>query len=247
MTALQSLTRIAFRSGQGPRFFDHQLVQLPRLQSIVHDSVPCRDGACLWLSRLPADMGSLTSTLRHLNLCRNGLTHFPPALCQRVALEHLDADGNNFAVLPAAITALSRLTELVLGRRPAVQKRPCGSFFPEARALDVRVLGDLSASPALRILSFHKCEVTLCESVLGAVRHASLASIAFELSHPAPGCALAALQLAQALSQLGRGRVLRFAVPRRYGQYVEQELQSAQALPPIYRLKVALQLCGLES
>ena len=176
VTALQSLTRITFSRGRGPPFFDHQLVQLPRLQCIVYKNCWLPDGgACMWLSRLPADMGSLTSALRQIRLRGLGLTHFPLALMQLVALEHLDAESNEFAALPAAITALSRLTELVLGRGFD------GDMLQQhtKRPLDVRALGDLSAFPALCRLSFSYCEVMLCEAVLGAVRHASIERIAF--------------------------------------------------------------------
>ena len=73
VTALRSLTRIEFLGSQGPRFFDSQLVELPQLQNAVFETGGSRDdifydttdelrgsGLCLWLTRLPADMGSLT-------------------------------------------------------------------------------------------------------------------------------------------------------------------------------------------
>lgn len=50
----------------GPRFFDAQLAQLPRLQRMVCSTFePCPLGACLWLSRPQPPMGSLSSTLLH--------------------------------------------------------------------------------------------------------------------------------------------------------------------------------------
>ena len=116
VTALQSLTRIEF-VGTGARFFDAQLAQLPRLQRMVYsESEPCPHGACGWLSGLRPPMGSLSSTLLHLDLSGHALAHFPLALTQLVALENLVADRNRFAKLPAGITALSRLTWLTLGR-----------------------------------------------------------------------------------------------------------------------------------
>ena len=51
----------------------------------------------------------------------------------------------------------------------------------------------------------------MCTSVLGAARHASLASLSFSTAYPAPACALAVLQLGQELKQAGRGSVLSFA------------------------------------
>ena len=247
VTALQSLTSIMFLRGCGPRFFNHQLVHLPKLQRIVHDSWSPDGGACLWLSRLPADMGSLSSTLLHLDCSGAGLEQFPLALTQLVALEHLDAHDNDFTVLPAAFTALSRLTNLVLGRGggsgDTLQQK-------ERRALDVRALGDLSAFPALCRLAFHSCEVVLCESMLGAVQHASLASVAFIIAHPAPECALMVMQLSRALRRLGRGSVLSFK-NYMYGMNgdargcIEPAFQSAHALPPLHQFLVALQAYGM--
>ena len=53
VSALQSLTRIEFLDGLGPRFLDRHLVQLPRLQHMVFEtSVPLPGGACLWLSKM---------------------------------------------------------------------------------------------------------------------------------------------------------------------------------------------------
>ena len=106
-TALQSLTRIEFLGDQLPRLFDHQLVQLPRLQCIVyHLIVLYHDGICLAPARLPADMGSLRSSLLHLDFSGHGLTQSPLALTQLVALKCLRVNENEFAELPAAITAL---------------------------------------------------------------------------------------------------------------------------------------------
>ena len=240
VTALQNLTSIKFLRSQGPRFFDQQLVRLPRLQRIIFDM--CEGSlACPWLSRLPADMGSLSSTLLHLCCCGAGLTQLPLALTQLVALEHLDASKNSIVALPAAITALSRLTELVLGRA-------CGrdlSGFMHGRPLDVRALGDLSGFPALRKLRFSFSEVMLCESMLGAVRHTSLTGIEFFASHPAPECAPTVLQLNQALRRLSRGGVLRFVYCEQENRHGEQPLQAALALPPQHKFQVALQACGM--
>ena len=137
VTALQNLTSITFSSCQGPHCFDHQLVQLPRLQRIIFDSGVGRGEclACPWLTRLPADMGSLTSSLLRLDCTGVGLAQSPLALMQLVALKHLDASFNDFAELPAAITGLSRLTELAFGRVPgraAFLGRvlgPCGVYI----------------------------------------------------------------------------------------------------------------------
>ena len=204
--ALQGLTRIESSDSQGPPILA-QLVHLPRLQRMVYTFYALPDGAPVGLPRLPADMGSLSLTLLHLDVSGHGLTHFPLALTQLAALECLRAEANEFAELPAAIAALSRLTELALGRALS-DEDPLQ--LHEKRPLDARALGDLSGSPALCKLSFESCEVMLSEALLGAVRHASLASVTFSSAHPAPECALVLLQLSQALRRLRRGSVLRF-------------------------------------
>ena len=79
----------------------------------------------------------------------------------------------------------------------------------DKRHLDVRALGDLSGFPALCKLIFCICEVMMCTSMLGAVRHANLASLTFYFAHPAPECALMVLQLRQMLKGLGRGNMLK--------------------------------------
>ena len=248
--ALKSLTRVEFCGGQGPLFFDHQLVQLPRLQRMVFDNTGGLRyaGACPWLSRPPADMGSLSLGLRHLSFSGHGLTQFPLALTQLVALEHLTADENEFAEVPGAIMALSRLTELALGRcrlPETVKERYDPLQQHVKRPLDVRALGDLPAFPALCNLRFAFCEVMLCESMLGAVRHASLASICFFVSHPAPERAPTVLQLSQALTRLKRGSVLSITEFKFKHAYFTPALQNAQRLPPLQQFKVALQACGM--
>ena len=186
-------------------------------------------------------MGSLGSTLLHLDLSGHALTQFPLALTQLVALESLVANENEFAELPAGITALSRLTELTLGRAGRQSKDKFQQHGK--RPLDVRALGDLSAFPALSRLSFVYCEVIMCTSMLGAVRHASLASIEFCMSHPAPECAIVVLQLGHALKQLKRGKVLRVYVD---GYRLEEAGYEDKPLAPLYMFKVALQACGIK-
>ena len=240
VTALQSLTRIEFSDSYDLHVFDAQLAQLPRLQHMILNAQCGHSaGVSLWLSRLPADMGSLSSTLLHLNLSGNELTEFPIALTQLVALQFLRASENGFAELPAAITALSRLTELSLGRS-AGWKDPL--LLHEKYPLDVRALGDLSGFPALRVLSFSRCEVTVCQSLLSAARHASLKKLCFVVAHPAPGCALVVLQLGQALRGLGRGSVLTCTGDHDYR--AEQKCEQ-RARAPFHRFEVALGVCGL--
>ena len=247
VTALQSLTSITFSCGCGPPFFDHQLVQLPCLQRIsYHQSWSPDGGASLWLSRLQAGMGSLGSTLLHLDCSGTGLKQFPLALTQLVALQHLESECSDIAQLPSDITALSRLTNLVLGRGGSDDTlQQC-----VRRPLDVRALGDLSAFPALCKLTFSNSEVMLCESMLGAVRHASLMSIAFNIAHPAPQCALMVMQLSRAFRRLGRGSVLSFK-NYMYGMNgdargcIEPAFQSAHTLPPLHKFLVALQAYGM--
>ena len=216
VTALQRLTRIKFSGGQGPRFFDPQLTQVPRVQRITFTQDVYLDGADSVaappeLFKLPADMGLLRSLLSHLDISGLRVNSFPCALTQLVVLECLHAHENEFAELPAGITALSRLSELRLGRM-MLEKDPLQ--LNGKRPLDVRALGDLSGFPALRELIFSSCEVMLCPSMLGAVQHASLITLEFCYAHPALFCTLVVLQLSQALRSLRRGRVLRATIQR---------------------------------
>ena len=168
-----------------------------------------------------------------------GLTQFPLALTQLVALKCFDAYENDFDTLPVAITNLSRLTELRLGRTMC---RIDPLQLRGKRPLDVRALGDLSGFPALCKLHFLDCEVVMCTSMLGAVRHASLASLTFCMAHPAPECALMVLQLRQMLRGLRRGNVLRIAPPWRWS---DDALQQAQGRAPLHKFLTALEACGL--
>ena len=190
VTALQCVTCIAFLAYKRPFCFGKK-VRLPDpVSSQVHG--------------LPACMGHLSLSLLHLHVLGLVLPYFPLVMTQLVALECLDASYNEFAELPAGITALSRLTELRLGRSPVMH----GKVLCEDEPLDVRALGDLSGFPALRKLDFQTCEVMLSPSLLGAARHASLATLCFRHAHPAPGCMLMVLQLSQELKRLKRGSML---------------------------------------
>ena len=150
-------------------------------------------------------MGQLRLSLLHLDISGLRLARFPPALMQLVALEGLNVCQNEFANLPAGITALSRLIELKLGR---VTSDEDPLQLVETRALDVRALGNLSGFPVLRELAFDFCEVILSDSMPDTVRHSSITTICFCNAHPAPECVLTVLQMSQALRGLGRGRVV---------------------------------------
>ena len=194
------------------------------------------------LSALPADMGSLSLTLTHLDISERKLSHFPLNLTQLVALECLKASANEFAEVPDGITALARLTKLTLGRFVSY----AGDVLQlhEKRPLDARALGDLSAFPALCALKFKSCEVMMRDSMLGAVRHTSLASLVIHIAHPAPACALTVLQLSQALKRQMRGSVLRL-VDKDGRDYFDRSLQPAQCPAPFTRFKVAIEMCEL--
>ena len=208
--ALLSLTSIAFHygcTGCGAPFVA-QLIQLPQLERMVFETdEPCEadyTDAYLGLPRLPADM---TSKLSHLTLAGYGLAQFPLVLTQLVALEFLDMRGNAFAELPVAITALSGLRVLFLGRAEKINNTEPPQLH-ELLPLDARALGDLSAFPALCVLQFYECEVMLCASLLGVARHANIELLAFYDAKPAVECAAIVLQLSQALERLGRGSVI---------------------------------------
>ena len=223
--ALQSLRRIDFSNCQGHPFAI-DLVALPRLQWMGFGTLePCHSDAFRDLAGLPAATSLLSSSLLHLNFSGRGLAWFPLAVTQLVTLLRLDASGDEFMVLPAAITALSRVTELSLGR---VYSRADPLQLRETHPLDARALGDLSAFPALCKLDFSYCEVILCGSALGAVRHARLQCLRFSRSHPAPACMQVVLQLSRALVRLGRGSVLQVCFNKDEHSAFQQALQDAQ-------------------
>ena len=241
ISGLQNLTRVEFGYGVGPSSFNPQLAQLPKLQHLVFNTSDSAFSAPrLGLPRLPADMGTLRLGLLHLDISGHRLTRFPLVLTQLMALECLKADENGFAELPAGITALSRLTELTLGRDGYFSSDPLQQ--QQKRPLDVRALGDLSAFPALCKLTFTYSEVTMCTTVLGAAWHKSLTSLDFVTSHPARECALTMLQLRHALKQVSRGSVLRFGTPFRLAA---DGFADSWALPPSVLFNVALRACGL--
>ena len=77
-------------------------------------------------------------------------------------------------------------------------------------------------------------------SVLGgAVRHRGLASMSFHFAHPAPECMPMVLQLSQELRQ---SSVLKLTGGSEFGTWDDCP---AQALPPFYKFKIALELCAL--
>ena len=246
ITALRRLTCIEFSGSQGAPLFA-QLVHLPQLQQILFRGFgqrhPWDEGGHLGLSRLPDNMGSLRRMLQALDITGNELTCFPLAVTQLRALTCLKAGGNDFAELPAAVTALSRLVDLTLGRGVS-EEDPLQ--LHGKRPLDARALGDLSAFPALCHVGFEGCEVMLCESMLGAVQHASLRSIDFCLAHPAPECALVVLELSQELRRLRRDRMLKTTCRGVHrGQYLEDVLLAANGQAPFQKFKAALEACGL--
>ena len=228
VTALQHLSRIDFTTHQGPCFDDSRCTKLSRQPFVIP----------LGLLSWPADMGILSLSLLHLDISGHRLAHFPVALTQLVALECLKASGNEFVELPSAITALSRLTELALGR-VASQRDPLQ--LQGVRPLNVATMGDLSGFPALCKLTFSFCEVKLCMS-LSAVRHTSLASIVFEFAHPAPVCVPMVLQLSLELRQ---SNMLSLAPIRGSSQckWADDIVQDLQTLPPFYKFQAALELC----
>ena len=244
VSALRGLTSIEFSGFQSFFFFDPELVQLPRLARLVMSQDKAFGGVCLdthpGLLRLPADMGVLGLTLVDLDISGLRLAQFPLPVVQLVALERLDASKNEFAQLPAAITAQSRLTELRLGR---VVSRKDPLQLHEKCRLDARALGDLSGFPALRELTLNFCEALLCPSLLGAARHASLASLCFCDAHPAPECAPVVLQLSQELRRLRRVSVVR-SVRLGVG-YVNLALRDAQGQAPCENFMAALKACEL--
>ena len=237
ITALQSLTRIELHGVWGSCFFDPEFGQLPCLQHMVvtqFSLVLDKPYALPGLIRLPTNMGQLSSSLLHLRV--GGLKTFQVAMTQLVALKSLQASGNEFLELPAGITALSRLTELTLGR---IMSKKDPVQLRKKRPLDVRALGNLSGFPALCELTFSFCEVMLCTSLPRAVQHASLTSICFHNAHPAPACAPGVLQLSGELRRMRRGSMVRHVSEA--SPCVRRALQKARGQAPCQMFMAALE------
>ena len=237
-TALQSLTHIDFSTTcQGHPFFS-ELLELPRLRYMgLATCEPYKGAARLEVARLSAN----TETLLHVDCSGHGFSRFPLALTQLVALECLQASGNEFVELPAGITALSRLTRLSLGRNISWRDplQLCRKL-----PLDVRALGDLSGFPVLRELLFDSCEVLMCGAMLGAARHPSLARLYFSRSHPAPECTPVVLHLGQALKRLRRRSVLELKIWESCN-ITEKALRNALGRAPVQKFMAAMEACGL--
>ena len=86
ITALEGLTHIKFSGCQVLPFFP-QLLQLTRLEHLAFDTHAPR-------YPVPALANVRCLNLAHLDLLGHGLPHFPTAVTQLVALEYLDARGN---------------------------------------------------------------------------------------------------------------------------------------------------------
>ena len=160
-------------------------------------------------------------------------------LTQLVALESLEASGNDFAEVPAGMTALSRLTELTLGRYA------CFASFDdplyEMPPLIVVALGDLSAFPALRKLTFVFCQVRLCLPVpSSAMRLSSLNSIVFEYAYPAPECMQMVLQLSRELRRSSVSVLAHVSECRARCGSCNRML----GLGPFFTFKAALEVCA---
>ena len=252
ISALQCLTGIEFSKGMGPLTIDPQLAKIPGLQRLIlsQDVDPVANPGRGPL-KLPADMRELSAMLLRLDISGHVGTRFPLALTQLVALEHLNAERNDYVELPSGMSALSRLMELVLGRSTMYDKKDPLQLHGTC-PLDARALGDLSHFPALRKLTINFCEVMLCHWLPGAARHTSLASLCFRVAHPAPDCMPAVLQLGRELWRLGQGSVLtavgvskEFSLP--YKGFIFQKLQRAKGRAPCQKFMADLEACCLEA
>ena len=254
VSALPRVTRIECLGCDALHGADPQLAQLPGLHRFVLSRELHFEDMTYFRSppgpvRLPTDMSALSLTLRHLDVGGLRLAQFPLALTQLIKLEHLNAKENAFMELPAGITALSRLTELMLGR--LISSRDPLQMYVK-RPLDARALGDLSRFPALCKLTLNFCEVMPCSAIVGAAGHASLASLVFCIAHPAPECALAVLQLSLGLWRSSWGNVLKAVSDRLYVgdrpfDVIFNALQDAQGRVPCQMFEADLEVCRLEA
>ena len=137
-------------------------------------------------------------------ICLTGykLQCWPSCVLAMTSLTCLDLRHNCFEQLPDAMSVLTCLKELSLGRHSTGPGEVGG-------ALDARALGNLAGFPALRSLEFCHCSVQFCPSFQAAAAHPCLKELELVNSYPAcgPSC-VAFLIFVAALLQQGRAGVL---------------------------------------
>ena len=199
MDALASLTELELFWCSSLRTLPASLWRLTRLRKLAHWCLFDKPPALY----LPA-RGPCFASVADLILDEHRLPAFPACVLAATGLTHLDLRGNCFEHLPDAVSALTALKTLYLGRHsPGVDDEIGG-------ALDARALGTLAGFPSLRSLAFGYCSVLLCPDFQAAAGHPRLEDLELATSYPAPGSSCGAfLAFVHALLQQGRAGVLR--------------------------------------
>ncbi len=218
MDALASLTDFELFLCSGLHMLPASLWQLTRLRKLSHwryRDAPSAAG-------LPASAPCFAS-LTGCTLAGHQLRDWPACVLAATRLTYLNLGGNCFEELPDAVSVLTALETLRLGRHSPGPDVVGGS-------LDARALGNLAGFPALRSLSFDNCSMQFCPSFQAAAAHPCLESLQLCTSYPAcgPSCG-AFLGFVVALLQQGRARVLRLrnSVVQGAGQHDGQKFRGA--------------------
>jgi len=198
MDALVALSSFNLWSCRGLRALPTSLLRLRQLRSLI-DWRSARDAPPA--AGLPASAPCFAS-LTDFTLAGHALPDFPACVLAMTGLRCLNLRGNCFEQLPSAVSVLSDLETLCLGRLS--ENGEIGG------TLDARALGNLAGFPNLFSLSFYNCSVLLCLSFQAAAAHPCLQELELTTAYPAcgPSCQ-AFLGFVIALLRQGRADVLR--------------------------------------
>ena len=197
MGALASLTELEAFLCPGLHVLPASLWRLMRLRNLGHWGL-CNEQPAPYLPTSAPCFALLTD----VTLNNHQLRDWPACVLGMTNLTHLDQRNNCFEELPDAVSTLTALQMLYLGRRFTESDEIGG-------ALDARALGNLAGFPALGSLEFDHCSVQFCPSFQAAAAHPCLKELELVASYPACGSSCGAfLGFVHALLQQGRAGVL---------------------------------------
>ena len=216
MDALVSLTEFEVFLCPGLLVLPASLWQLTRLSNIsvwrACDEPPTAG---------PPASAPCFASLTSVTLVGHQLRYWPACVQSMRRLTDLDMRDNSFEELPEAVSVLTALETLCLGRH-------CSSPVEVGGTLDARALGNLAGFPNLRSLEFNNCCVQFCPSFQAAAAHPCLKKLELDTSHPAPGPSRAAfLGFVAALLQQGRAGVLKltYSIDQGAGEHECQDFR----------------------
>jgi len=218
MDALVALTSVDLWNCCGLRALPTSLLRLTQLRSLAHWQTGRVEPLAVGLPASAPCFAALTD----FTLAGHGLPAFPACVPTMIRLRCLDLRGNCFEQLPSAVSVLTALESLYLGR--------LSRHGEIGGALDVCALGNLAGFPNLFSLWFHNCSLLFCPSFEAAAAHPCLQELELTTAYPAPGPSCQNfLGFVIALLQQGRAEVLhlQYSVVQGAGQQDGQRFRGA--------------------